>query len=295
MLNQDSKRGWAFIALLFITASWGSTFFMIKDLLDRVPAIDFLGVRFLACGILAATIFAPRLRHIDRRTWIIGGGLGVIYAAAQVLQTVGLAYTDASISGFITGMYVVFTPIIAWLLYRNQLGRKMWMAVALAAVGLAVLSLRGFSFGYGETLTLISSLLFGFHVALIGHYVPGRDALAFTATQLITCGIVSFLAALPGGVVLPQRNADIVAIAYMVLIPALLALILQNWAQQYVTETQAAVTMTSEPVFAALFAIGFGGEALSARTGVGGAIIVAAMLLSQVPARYVPRCLRRKI
>ena len=146
----------ATLALLAMTACWGSTFFLIKDLLERVPTLDFLAVRF-AVAAAAMLLVAPRaiarLSPAVRRHAVV---LGVLYGAAQILQTAGLAHTPASVSGFITGMYIVLTPVFAALILRTRIGALTWAAVALAAVGLAVLTLGGFSLGYGEAITLVS-------------------------------------------------------------------------------------------------------------------------------------------
>ncbi|WP_238694466.1 DMT family transporter [Nocardioides daphniae] len=116
-----SRRGTlvATLALVAMTASWGSTFYLIKDLLDRVPTLDFLAVRF-AIASLAMVLVAPRaLGRLSRESRRHALVLGLLYGVAQILQTAGLAHTAASVSGFVTGMYVVLTPIFAALLLRT--------------------------------------------------------------------------------------------------------------------------------------------------------------------------------
>ena len=128
-------------ALLAMTACWGSTFFLIKDLLDRVPTLDFLAVRFAIASIvllIAAPRAVARLSPETRKRAVV---LGLLYGVAQILQTAGLAHTAASVSGFITGMYVVATPLFAALLLRTRITPLTWAAVALAAVGLGILTL----------------------------------------------------------------------------------------------------------------------------------------------------------
>src|SRR3954469_10274246 len=127
--------------LLAVTACWGSTFFLIHDLLERVPTLDFLAVRFSIAGVLlllAAPRAVGRLSPEARRQAAV---LGSLYGVAQILQTAGLAHTPASVSGFITGMYVVATPVLAALLLRTRVTRVTWLAVLLAFAGLAVLTL----------------------------------------------------------------------------------------------------------------------------------------------------------
>ena len=162
----------ATLALLAITASWGSTFFLIHDLLDRVPVLDFLAVRFTIAS-LAILLVSPRaiarLSPERRRQAVVLGGL---YGVAQILQTAGLAHTPASVSGFITGMYVVATPLFAALLLRTRIGAMTWLAVLLAVTGLGVLTLgdvsTGLGLGYGEALTLVAALIYALHIVGLG-------------------------------------------------------------------------------------------------------------------------------
>ena len=132
----------ATLALLAMTACWGSTFFLIKDLLDRVPVLDFLAVRF-AIATVGLFLLAPRalgrLSAASRRHAVV---LGLLYGVAQILQTAGLAHTPASVSGFITGMYVVCTPLLAALILRTRITAMTWGAVLLATAGLGVLTLE---------------------------------------------------------------------------------------------------------------------------------------------------------
>ena len=134
-------------ALLAMTACWGSTFFLIKDLLDRVPTLDFLAVRFAVAGLVMVAVAPRALRRLSplaRRRAVV---LGAVYGVAQILQTAGLAHTAASVSGFITGLYVVATPLLAAVLLRTRINGLTWAAVALATAGLAVLTLDGIALG----------------------------------------------------------------------------------------------------------------------------------------------------
>ena len=120
----------AVLALLAVTAVWGSTFF-IKDLLTRIPVADLLAVRFGLASLALAVVVGPRLR-LTRRIVRQGAGLGLLYGVAQILQTVGLAHTSASVSGFITGLYVVATPVLAAVILKARITSTTWAAVVLA-------------------------------------------------------------------------------------------------------------------------------------------------------------------
>ena len=280
-----SSSGWAAVGLLAVTAAWGSTFFLLKDVLERIPVTDFLAVRF-ALAALALWLLAPRsvrrLTPLERRHGVL---LGLVYGGAQILQTVGLQSTSASVSGFVTGMYVVFTPLLGAVLLRARIGRTVWLGVALSTVGLAVLSLKGFSVGTGEALTLASALLYAAHIVGLGVWSTSRSALGLTVVQLLTITVVCGIGAAPGGVQLPATVGDWSALLYMAVVAGAMALVVQTWAQAHLPATRAAIIMTMEPVFAGLFAVLLGGERLGPRVVVGGAMVLAAMYLVELGPR----------
>jgi drug/metabolite transporter (DMT)-like permease len=272
-------------ALLAVTACWGSTFFLIHDLLERVPTLDFLAVRF-AIASVTLVLLAPkalgRLSRDSRRQAVV---LGCLYGAAQILQTAGLAKTPASVSGFITGMYVVATPVFAALILRSRIGLQTWAAVALAMVGLGVLTLSGFSFGYGEALIFVAAMLYALHIVGLGAWSDAQQALGMAIVQLMVITVICTLATAPNGVVLPDRLGDWASVLYMAVFAGAGAMIGQTWAQAHLPATRAAIIMSMEPVFAALFAVMFGGESTTVRMIFGGVLVLAAMLLAELTPR----------
>ncbi|WP_134767535.1 DMT family transporter [Nocardioides sp. 1609] len=275
----------ATLALLVTAAVWGSTFVLIKDLLDRVPVLDFLAVRFLLAGVVMAMV-APRalgrLSPTSRRRAVLLGG---VYGVAQILQTAGLAHTAASVSGFVTGLYVVATPLLAAVLLRTRLTAYTWTAVALAAVGLGVLTLDGLAIGYGEAITLVSAVLYGLHIVGLGAWANADEALGLSILQLLVIAVICLVATAPDGVVLPDRTSDWVSVGYMALAAGAAALVAQTWAQSHLAPTRAAIVMSMEPVFAASFAVGFGGESPTWRLVLGGAMVLTAMLVVEAGPR----------
>lgn len=275
----------ATLVLLAMTASWGSTFFLIKDLLDRVPTLDFLAVRFAIAGLVMAAV-APRalarLSAESRRRAIVLGG---VYGVAQILQTAGLAHTPASVSGFITGMYVVCTPLLAAVLLRTRITALAWAAVALATTGLGVLTLDGLSMGYGEAITLVAAVLYALHIVALGAWANAREALGMSIVQLLVIAVICLVATAPDGVVLPDTGADWLSLVYMALVAGALALIGQTWAQAHLPPTRSAIVMSMEPVFAAFFAVLLGGESLTGRMVGGGLLVLAAMLVVEAAPR----------
>ncbi|WP_110238696.1 DMT family transporter [Nocardioides gilvus] len=272
----------ATLALIAVTASWGSTFFLIKDLLDRVPTLDFLAVRFAiasAAMLLVAPRALARLSAQSRRQAMV---LGVLYGIAQILQTAGLAHTAASVSGFITGMYVVFTPLFAAVLLRSRINRMTWAAVALAALGLAVLTLQGVAIGYGEAITLVAAGLYALHIVGLGAWSRPQEAMGMSIVQLMVIAAVCFVATAPDGIILPGTRSDWLSLVYMALVAGAAALFVQTWAQAHLSPTRAAIIMSMEPVFATTFAVAAGDEVLTGRLVLGGLMVLGAMLLVEL-------------
>jgi drug/metabolite transporter (DMT)-like permease len=272
-------------ALLATTAAWGSTFFLIKDLLERVPTLDFLAVRFLIAGVVMAAVAPGALRRLSRGSRRHALVLGLLYGVAQILQTAGLAHTAASVSGFITGMYVVATPLFAALILRTRVTPVTWAAVGLATAGLAVLTLDGFSVGYGEAITLVASLIYALHIVGLGAWSTPSEALGMSVVQLLVIAAVCLLATAPDGVVLPDTGRDWLSVVYMALVAGALALLAQTWAQAHLAPTRTAIIMSTEPVFAAFFAVLLGGEGVTSRMVLGGAMVLAAMLAVELAPR----------
>ncbi len=280
-----SRKLLASLALLGMAAAWGSTFYLIHDLLDRVPVADFLAVRFAIASVamlVVAPRAIPRLSAAKRRHAVVLGGL---YGVAQILQTAGLAHTPASVSGFITGLYVVLTPVLAALLLHTRIGGATWAAVALAVAGIGVLTLSGFSIGYGETITLVAAVGYALHIVALGHWSTAADAIGMSILQIVVITVICGVAAVPGGIELPSTGADWFSVAYMALVAGALAMLGQTWAQSQLDSTRSAIIMSMEPVFAAFFAVFLGGEGVTWRMLVGGPMVIAAMLVVELLPR----------
>lgn len=286
-MNEQRATRLATLALLAMTACWGSTFFMIKDLQERIGALDFLAVRFPIATVALFLLFPRALAALSaasRRRAIV---LGCLYAGGQVLQTVGLAHTAASVSGFITGLYVVMTPLLAAVLLRSRIGAVTWFAVALAMAGIGVLTLQpgGLALGYGETLTLVAALTYALHIVGLGAWSTPREAMGMSIVQLATISVVCLLGAAPGGIELPSSGVDWVRVLYMALFAGALAMAGQTWAQAHLSPTRCAIIMSMEPVFAASFAVLAGGESATGRLLAGGALVLGAMLIVELLPR----------
>jgi len=212
--------------------------------------------------------------------------LGVVYGAGQLLQTWGLSLIAPSVSGFVTGMYVVFTPILAMLLLRQHMAGIVWLAVLLSTAGLALLSLNGISVDTGVWLTLASAALYGLHIVGLGQWSRPGEAFGLSAVQMVAIAVVCLLATVPhGGPLLPPDRSAWLAVLYMALVAGAGAMLMQTWAQSHLPAARAAIVMTTEPVFAAAFAVALGSDVLTWRMLVGGALVLAAMYLVELMPR----------
>ncbi len=275
----------ATFGLLAMTAVWGSTFVLIKDVVARMPVADFLAVRFAIAALVMLVLFARPVWRLGRKQVMRGLLLGVVYGAGQLLQTWGLSLIAPSVSGFATGMYVVFTPILAMLLLRQRMAGVVWLAVLLSTAGLALLSLNGVSVDLGVWLTLASAALYALHIVLLGQWSRQGEAFGLSAVQMVAIAVVCLLATAPHGPMLPPDRSAWFAILYMALIAGAGAMLMQTWAQSHLPAARAAIVMTTEPVFAAAFAVALGSDVLSWRMLLGGGLILAAMYLVELMPR----------
>jgi drug/metabolite transporter (DMT)-like permease len=274
------------LSLLAVTAVWGSTFVVVKDAVEKMPVTDFLTWRF-ALAAVAMLVLRPRavagLGAAGRRVGVL---LGLALGAGYLLQTLGLQTTGAAVSGFITGMFVVLTPLGAALLLKQSPSGSAWIAVALAAVGLGLLSLHGLSVGGGELLTLGCAAAFALHIVGLGRWASSYDVYGLAVVQLLTVAAMCAVVAVPGGLATPPDAGVWGALVLTALIATAVAFVVQTWAQAHMAPTRAAVIMTMEPVFAGLFAVVAAREHLGPRTVAGAALVLTAMVLTEVGPRH---------
>jgi drug/metabolite transporter (DMT)-like permease len=276
------QRAWGpTAALVGVTAIWGSTFVVVKDAIDRMPVTDFLTWRF---GIASVAMLLLRPRSVQRLGTTgrrAGVAVGLALGTGYLLQTLGLQHTSAAVSGFITGMFVVLTPLLSAVLLRRPPGPVAWVATAVATVGLGLLSLHGLSVGSGELLTLGCAAAFALHIVGLGRWASSYDAYGLAVVQLVTTTVLCAAVAAPGGLAVPPDASVWGALALTALAATALAFVVQTWAQAHLAPTRAAVIMTMEPVFSGLFAVALAGEVLGVRTLLGAGLVLAAMLLAE--------------
>lgn len=268
-----------FAALTLVAVVWGSSYPFTKILFRDMTAWQFLALRFAIAAIVMVAAFWRSVLRLPGRVLLQGIALGTLFGLAQILQTVGLAHTDATISGFITGLYVVFTPLCAAVLLRTHVSGRAWLASGMAISGLGILALQGLSLGMGEWLTLGSALIYSLHILALGAWSRSRDALGLAVVQIVVVAVICVIAAVPGGYAVPASTSGWLILLYLAIVCGGIGMLVQTWAQSQMTASRAAILMSTEPVWAALLAITMIGEPLTWRVVVGGALMLAAMFV----------------
>jgi len=272
----------ALTALLAVTAVWGSTFILVKNAITHIPVMDFLAIRFLLAALIMIAIRPFCLRKFNRQGILRGILLGLFLGGAYIAQTFGLIWASATVSGFITGTFVIFTPFVYWLVMHQKPKWTTWAAVLLASTGLGLLGLHGWAIGRGELLTLLCAIFIAIHIVGLGAWAPHHDAYGLAFIQISTVAIISLAAAVPEGINMAFSSEVWLALGITAIFATAFAFIIQTWTQSIVAPTLAAVVLTMEPVFAGIFGIAFGGDPVTFRIILGAASVLGAMLLVQL-------------
>ena len=266
-------------ALLSVSAAWGMAFVVMKDAIERQSVNNFLFTRFLLAVIVMVALKPSVIKKFDRNLLQRAASAGIFLGLGYIFQTLGLSRTGAAITGFVTGLYVVFTPLLAYFFLKERITKLIWVCVAVATVGLGLLSIRGFSVGIGEMLVLASAFFFAAHIIALGKWSSGRDVYAMTIVQLAMCAVLSGLASIPEGYSPPPDNGVWGVVIFTAVICTAVAFVVQTWSQAHMTTTKVAVILTMEVVFAAVFAMIFGGERLTLQATLGGLMVLPAMFM----------------
>lgn len=272
----------AILVLLLVTAVWGVTFVQVKDAVAVYPLFAFLALRFAIAGGTLAVPGAARLRRLGRAGALSGILAGALLGAGYALQTAGLERTTVSSTGFITGLYVVLTPLLALAVFRRRAGRGAWLGVLLATAGLALLA--GIHRGslLGDLLVLAGAAVYSLQIVLMERYAPRYDAVAFTLVEMLTAfgGLLAIALALRD---LPFPHGWTVWGALLVtgVFASALAFLAQTWAQRRTTATRTALAFSMEPVWAGLFGFTLAGDRLGATAWLGCAVIMAGIVVAE--------------
>ncbi len=274
------------IALLAAAAIWGTTFPLVKDALRVISPFEFLAIRFtIASAVLAA--LSPRSARASVRTGLRAGLIaGSLLALGHAFQTIGLDHTLSTNAGFITGLYVVFTPLLAAVVLRRRPDIVVLLGVVLTAAGLALMSLRleggRVSFNGGDLLVLVCAVMYAGQIVTLARYASESDPRVLTLQQLGVTALV-FIVLTPAQPVSAPTSWDVwIAILATALGSSVFGIGVQTWAQRRISPTRAAVIFSMEAPFAALAAYFLADERLTSRAWAGAVMILAGMLIVEL-------------
>ncbi|GEM49045.1 DMT family transporter [Deinococcus cellulosilyticus] len=285
------------LLLLLVTAFWGSTFSLVKDATEHMPTSSFIAWRF-SIAILPLLLF---LRKTNPKLWRDGMILGAWLGAGYITQAIGLQTIGANRAAFITGLNVILVPIGLAVMTGRKISPGVWISVVLCALGISLISWEGGSLAIGDLWTLGCALTYAGYIIYLERTAKRHEVLPLTAIQILAVVLIGWLWA---GIEATQHMGHLEdslvtnfkaylsvppealwPLIYLGLAATALTTMLQVIGQKFVTAVEAAIIYALEPVTASIFAFFWAGEVLGLRGISGGALIVLAMVLSQLPDR----------
>ena len=296
-MDEKAKGVVAGSGLLLASFIWGFAFVVVKNALDIIPPLYMLAMRFSIAGVVLGAVFWKKLRGLSRTQLKQGVILGVFLFLAYSTQTIGCQYTTAGKNAFLTTLYVVLVPLFQWAVFRKWPGARCLVAAALAFFGIGLLSLNGdMSMNFGDVLTLICGVFYAVHIMFIDQFTKKGDPVQLTILQLLVVAAISWVMAPifngtpPAGIF---TKDGIIAMAYLGLLSTMVGFTLQNIGQKYTPPAAAALLLSFESVFGALFSAIFLKEHMTSRMLWGCACLFAAVVLSQVKVSQNPKRIRK--
>ncbi len=281
--------------LLFLaTLAWGTSFVILKDTIEEVPAMYVIAIRFLFAGVIMALVFYKKILHLTKLELLSGIIVGIMVALAYITQTIGLMNTTPGRNAFITSSYCVMTPFLMWIFSKKKPKIKNVVSAVICVVGIGLISLSGENSSgenlfLGDGLTLISAIFFGLQIVFIDKFQGrGVDTAVLLIFEFLTAGVIFIITSLIFE--LPQRGIggyainleQLLKIAYLTLACTLFAQSAQMIGQKYTTANQSAIILSLEAVFGMLFSVVMGVEELSIMLGIGFAVVFVAIMISEI-------------
>lgn len=279
------------LALLTAAVIWGSSFIVMKDAVADVPVFQLLAIRFTLAGLLLAFLFRKRLMRSGKALLRHGAVCGVLLFCAYTTQTFGLMTTTPGTNAFLTAVYCVIAPFLAWGFYRKRPTVYNWAAAVLCIAGIGLISLsENLTIGTGEALTLLSGVFYALHIMALSHFGERDDPIALTIVQFAVVAALSW-----GCTLLLDRGAAFPAPAiwpqllYLTVFATAATLVLQSVGQSRTPPSQSAILLSLESVFGVLFSVLLGREALTLKLGFGFALIFISVLVSETQLSFLRR------
>jgi drug/metabolite transporter (DMT)-like permease len=289
-MSEANLRRLSELALVGIASIWGLTFVMVQDAIRELPTMAFLAYRFIPASLIVGVVFRRQLARLPRDGWRAGAVMGVFLAGGYIFQTLGLEETTASNTGFITGLFVVLTPVLGAVFLRQRIPAVAWAAAGVAMLGLWLLSGAGGDFNVrGDGLVLVCAFSLAAHILATASAVKRYDVGALLAIQLGIVGLVSLaIGAVAGDLEAPEGATVWSALLVTSLIASALGFFVQTFAQQHAPPARTALILAAEPAFAGLFGWLLNDERLSATGWLGAVLIMTAIVAVELIPRFRP-------
>jgi drug/metabolite transporter (DMT)-like permease len=260
------------LLLLVVTAVWGWTFVVVKDAVTQYPTLPFLQLRF----VLAFLVMAVLIRRLPRRRELqVGAIVGVVVAGGYLTQTWGLTMTSPGNAGLITGLFVVFTPILNRI-FGAPIHWWTWVATLVSLFGLLLLTGGPSGMGLGDVLLLACAVLFALQIVLLGRWSPGLPAAPLAMVQIATCAVI-FSA---GGTwsLRPPSGSVWVAIAITGVFASAFGFYIQTWSQGFISANRTALVLATEPAWALAASVVLAGQRLGIFQAIGAGLVLVAIV-----------------
>ncbi len=276
----------ACLGLIFVTINWGLSFVFIKTSIDVMPPLYMLGIRFTIGGVLLGLIFIKRLIASDRHQMIHGMLIGFLLFVAEVFQTYGCKYTTAGKNAFLTTIYVILVPFLHFVINKVRPRLRYLVAAVIGFWGIGLISLtERITIGLGDTLTLISGLIYALQIITIARYAKGDDTIVLVIWQFLVTGVFSLLSApFASGAMTSSMFTEgtIGSLAFLIIFPTIFGYGLQTVCQEYAPPAPASIIMGMEAVVGAIASFVILGESMTQRMIVGCVMMVVAMLMVEI-------------
>jgi drug/metabolite transporter (DMT)-like permease len=279
------------IALTITAIIWGSGFVASAIALDHFTPYQILAGRFIIGTLILGVIFHKKVKNIDKSTMIKGAVLGIFLYLAFALQTVGLQYTTPSKNAFLTAVNVVIVPFIAFVMYKRKIDIYELVGAILAMIGVGVLSLKlSADINIGDLLTLGCAFGFAFHIFYTAKYVKHSDPILLTLIQMITAAIIGSIVVLfKGETSVVMEKEGVFSLLYLGVFSTTIAYLLQTVAQKMITETKAAIILSTESFWGMVFSIAILDEAMTIKMVLGAILILCAIIISETKLPFLKR------
>ncbi|WP_318616091.1 DMT family transporter [Sporosarcina sp. YIM B06819] len=279
------------IGLIITAIIWGSGFVASAMSLEHYTPYQLLAGRFLIGVLILCALFNKKLKDIKKSTLVKGTILGLFLYVAFVLQTVGLQYTTPSKNAFLTAVNVVIVPFIGFLLYKRKIDLFEMSGAVIALVGVAVLSLKlSAEVNVGDLLTLCCAVGFAFHIFYTAKFVKDEDAVLLTIVQMAVAAVISWMVVIfKGETSFSMETEGLLPLLYLGLFSTTIAYLLQTVAQKYITETKAAIILSTEALWGMAFSVVILSEVMTAKMIIGAVLILVAIVISETKFGFLKR------